>query len=234
MSDTSRSKLAALLSELPYFEGLDERVCCAVAVIASRHSYDADAVVFLRGDPCPGLGILEEGTLKGVRTSPDGREQIVNVFQPGEVFGVASVFTRRPAQLTMIALEPVTIWFVQGRDLLVLMERFPALMHSVVCQLAERVCGLVDLVEDLSLRTVEMRLARRLLEEAMDGVMQRHRWATQAEIAAQLGTVTYVINRALRGLEEDGLISVSREAIIILDPEGLRERVDRRGVSRLT
>jgi CRP/FNR family transcriptional regulator len=226
MPDTARSNFAIFLSDISYFEGLDEQVCCAVAAAASRCTYEADAVVFLRGDPCIGLGILETGTLKGVRTSSDGREQIVKVFQPGEVFGAVSVFAQRPNQLTMIALEPVTVWFIPAQELLQLMERFPALMHSVVRQLAERVCGLVDLVEDLSLRTVEMRLARRLLEEATDGVIHRDRWATQAEIAARLGTVTYVINRALRRLEEDGLINVSRNAITILDPDGLQERVD--------
>ncbi|MGC9358441.1 MAG: Crp/Fnr family transcriptional regulator [Anaerolineae bacterium] len=225
MPNRTPSTLVAFLSEVPYFEGLDARALNAVAAAALRRNYATDAVVFLRGDPCPGLGILEKGTLKGVRTSPDGREQIVEVFQPGEVFGAVSVFIGKPNQLTMIALEPTTIWFIESQTLLDLMERFPTLMHCVVRQLAERVCELVDLVEDLSLRTVEMRLARRLLKEAEENVIQRDRWATQAEIAARLGTVTYVINRALRALEEDGLISVSREAITILDPEGLRERV---------
>ncbi len=228
MPDSIRPSLITFLTEIPYFEGLNGSVYRALAAAAGRRTYRTDAVLFLRGEPCPGLGILTEGTLKGVRTSSDGREQIVKVFQPGEVFGAVSVFTGRPNQLTMIALAPVTVWFIPGRALLQLMERFPALMHSVVRQLAERVCGLIDLVEDLSLRTVEMRLARRLLEEAEDGVIRRDRWATQAEIAARLGTVTYVINRALRSLEEDGLISVSRDAITILNPEGLRERVSSR------
>ncbi|MGC9400271.1 MAG: Crp/Fnr family transcriptional regulator [Anaerolineae bacterium] len=228
MPDTYHARLATFLSKFPYFEGLDEHVCRAIAAVAKRHTYTAHEIIFLKGDPCPGLGVLETGTLKGVRTSPDGREQIVKVFQPGEVCGAASVFTGKPNQLTMIALEPATLWFIESQALWRLMERYPLLMHSVVRQLAERVSGLVDLVEDLSLCTVEMRLARRLLEEATDDVIRRKRWATQAEIAARLGTVTYVINRALRGLEEDGLISVSRDAITILDPEGLRERVSSR------
>lgn len=226
MPNRTRSSDPAFLRDVPYFEGLDPAIHQTLVAAARRRTYHADTVLFLRGDPCPGLGILQTGTLKGVRTSSDGREQIVKVFQPGEVFGAVSVFAQRPNQLTMIALEPVTVWFIPAQELLQLMERFPALMHSVVRQLAERVCGLVDLVEDLSLRTVEMRLARRLLEEATDGVIHRDRWATQAEIAARLGTVTYVINRALRRLEEDGLINVSRNAITILDPDGLQERVD--------
>jgi len=228
MPDRTRVSFAAFLADVPYFESLDAEVHQALAAVANHHTYMDDEVLFLRDEPCLGLGILEQGTIKGVRTSLDGREQIVKVFHPGEVFCAASVFTGRPNQLTMIALEPVSVWMIPGQELLQLMERFPALMHSVVRQFAERVCGLVDLVEDLSLRTVEMRLARRLLEEATDGVIRRDRWATQSAIAARLGTVTYVINRALRRLEEAGLISVSREALTILDPEGLRARASMR------
>lgn len=226
MLNRTHARFAAFLETVPYFASLDPPIRDALAAAALQHTYGADEIVFLKGDPCPGLGILETGTLKGVRTSTDGREHTVNVFQPGEVCGAGSVFARKPNQLTLIALEPATIWFIEGRALWRLMARYPALMQSVVRQLAERVSFLVDMVEDLSLRTVEMRLARRLLEEAEDGVIERDRWATQAEIAAHLGTVTYVINRTLRGLEEDGLIAVSRDAIAILDPEGLQARVD--------
>jgi CRP/FNR family transcriptional regulator len=117
------------------------------------------------------------------------------------------------------------VCFIDQASLWRLMTRFPTLMRSVVRQLAARTHELVELVDDLSLRTVEMRLARRLLEEAEGGVIERDRWATQSEMAARLGTVVYVLNRALRGLEEDRLISVTRGAITILDPAGLRERI---------
>ena len=80
---------------------------------------------------------------------------------------------------------------------------------------------LVDLVEDLSLRTVTGRLARLLLEDAMDDALHRPRWYTQAEIAARLGTVPDVLQRALSSLADDGLIEVERSVIRIHDREAL-------------
>jgi len=80
-------------------------------------------------------------------------------------------------------------------------------------------------VEDLSLRTVEARLARFLLEQATGGVLRRQRWATQAEMAARLGTVPDELNRALRSLAEEGLIQVKRHQIQILDRQGLEAKV---------
>jgi CRP/FNR family transcriptional regulator len=83
---------------------------------------------------------------------------------------------------------------------------------------------LVSLIEDLSLRTVEARLARHLLERASAGKLRRHRWATQAEMAARLGTVLEVLNRALQGLVAEGLIEVERHQIRIVDRGGLKAR----------
>ena len=81
---------------------------------------------------------------------------------------------------------------------------------------------LIRMVEDLSLRTVEARLARFLLEQAEGEAVRRRRWATQAEMAARLGTVPDVVNRALRKLSEAGLIHVERHQIQILDQDGLK------------
>ena len=68
---------------------------------------------------------------------------------------------------------------------------------------------------------METRLARLLLEEATGATIVRRRWDTQAEMAARLGTVLDVLNRALRRLAADGVIKVERHQILILDQEQL-------------
>lgn len=83
---------------------------------------------------------------------------------------------------------------------------------------------LASLAEDLSLRTVEARLARLLLERADEGTVRRRRWATQAEMAARLGTVLDVLNRALQQLANEGLIEVERHRIRIVDRDGLKAK----------
>jgi CRP/FNR family transcriptional regulator len=98
----------------------------------------------------------------------------------------------------------------------------PELAQRVAKSLAQRVLHLLSLVEDLSLRTVEARLARHHLDRAEDETLHRRRWATQTEMAARLGTVLDVLNRALHRLAREGLIDVERHEIRILDREGLR------------
>lgn len=218
------AKLSEVLADTPCFQGLEPKILEALARrVESRH-YEPDQVVFLEGAPCSGLGIIQTGSLKAVRLSPTGREQILSVLHPGDIFNAASVLADAPNPVTIVALWPTDVWVISKESLNQLQDRYPRLTQVIARNLAKRVLKLVDLVEDLSLRTVEMRLARQLLTHAEDNVVQREPWATQAEISARLGTVTYVLNRTLRGLEEEGLIEVERDEIRILDPDELAAR----------
>ena len=225
MTDKDHTEGAAeVLSAVSYFAQLDDRALQAVARASLRRDYGTDQTVFVEGEPCTGLYVVEEGWLKAVKMSIEGREQVLRFVGPGEVVNEIGVFadTRNPA--TAIALEPTTSWLIHQQAILRLLEEEPGFARSVAQSLSQRVLHLVSLVEDLSLRTVEARLARLLLEEAEHHMVQRQRWATQAEMAARLGTVLDVINRALHGLAREGLIQVERHQIRILDPEGLRQR----------
>jgi CRP/FNR family transcriptional regulator len=214
------------LTNVPYFADLDDEILHAIAPHLVQKTYAADQVVFLKGDPCAGLGIVHKGLLKSVRYAPSGREQTISLLHPGEIFNAVGVFAKTSNPVTVIALKPTTIWLLSGERLQALQMRYPPLTQRIVQNLAERTLALVNLVEDLSLRTVEMRLARQLLAKAEDDVMPREAWATQAEMAARLGTVTYVLNRALRSFEEAGLIDVNRQRIRILDRRGLEARAE--------
>ncbi|MEA3338922.1 MAG: Crp/Fnr family transcriptional regulator [Chloroflexota bacterium] len=215
---------AQVLSAASYFAELDPATLEAVARSATQRKYETGQVVFWEGEPCAGLYVVQEGWLKVVKLSVDGREQVLRVVGAGETFGEMGVFAANPNPATAIALEPATVWIIQRDAMLQLLDRRPAMARVILQNMAERVLHLVTLVEDLSLRTVEARLARHLLERATAGTLHRRRWATQAEMAARLGTVLVVLNRALHGLATEGLIEVERHQIRIVDREGLEAR----------
>ncbi len=231
MTDATRERideLTATLAHIQCFQGLRPDILVAIAGHIHYHHYQADQVVIIENEPCVGLGIIKTGRLKAVRLAASGREQTLSVLGPGEIFNAAGVFADAPNPVTIIALEPSGLWMIPKGSLIALQDRYPELTRNIACNLAQRVLTLVDLVEDLSLRTVEMRLAHQLLINAQDNIVPRESWATQAEMSARLGTVTYVLNRTLRGLEEAGLIEVDREEIRILDPVGLAAKAEPR------
>jgi len=220
--DANHLRIEEILRAVSYFSQLEDSELVLVAQTAICHGYDAGQIILLEGEPCVGLYIVESGYLKAIKIGLDGREQVLQTLSPGDVFNAISVFADASNQATVTALETSRVWIVRREVLLKMLDEHPWLARQVVKDLAGRVMHLIRMGEDLSLRTVEVRLARFLLEQAEGEVVQRRRWATQAEMAARLGTVPDVVNRALRKLVEEGLIQVERRQIHILDPDRLR------------
>jgi CRP/FNR family transcriptional regulator len=220
--DGSLQNTIKVLRAVSYFSNLDDAALQLTAQSAFGKVYSAEQVVLLEGEPCAGLYTVESGWLKVVKIGLDGREQVLQMLKPGDVFNAISVFTDNPNQATVIAMESSFVWLVRRESLLKMLEEYPSLARQVVKDFAGRVIHLVQMVEDLSLRSVEARLARLLLVHVEGDVVPRKSWETQDEIAARLGTVPDVVNRVLRKLSNEGMIQVERSQIKILDKEGLK------------
>ncbi len=211
MSDHETNlKTASLLKAVPYFSTLEPATIHQLARCAVQREFHAGQVVLLEGEPCADLFIVESGWLKVVKIGLDGREQVLQMLKAGDVFNMVSVFTDAPNQATVTALETSRTWIIPRQVLLNLLEEQPAFAKQVVKDMAQRVMYLIHMVEDLSLRSVEARLARLLLEQAQGDLIRRRPWATQAAIASRLGTVPDVVNRILRKMSEDGVITCAR------------------------
>lgn len=217
----SPEQLERQLAELPLFAALEPVLRRRLADTARWLSYETGEIVFWDGDEARGIYLLDSGWLKVVKSSPSGREQVVKFLGPGELFNEIGVLANQPNPATAVALEPAGMWLIPREALLDLLRRHPPFARHLIEQLAGRVLHLVELVSDLSLRTVRSRLARLLLEDMAAGEFHRPRWYTQAELAARLGTVPDVIQRVLRSLVDDELIEVERHRITIHDRDAL-------------
>jgi CRP/FNR family transcriptional regulator len=218
------ARAAGVLRTAPLFAALAPAVIDALAAAATRADYGAQAIVFFMGAHDDALYVVESGWLKAMKSAASGREQTIATFGPGAILNDVAVLAGAPNQATVIALEPTTLWRIPRTHILTLIDHYPPLAHALIRSLASRVMHLAGLVEDLALRPVEARLARLILTQAHHGRIVRRHWATQAELAAQVGTVPDVLNRALRSLVDAGLIAVERRTIRILDAAGLEAR----------
>lgn len=212
-----RTALLTQLRALPFLAGLPEAALAVLAQAAGWRDYAAGETVFWEGDTAPGLYYLAHGWLKAVKTSPEGREQVLRFLGPGETFNEIGAFANLPNPATALALEAAGVWLLPRAALAHLTREQPEVAQRIIENMARRVVDLVNLVADLSLRSVTGRLARLLLDEATGAVLARPRWHTQAELAARLGTVPDVVQRALRALENEGAIAVQRHEIRLLD-----------------
>lgn len=213
------------LQSLEFLRGLEHQALVDLAGSALWKVHPPDAVVFWEGDIETNLLYLQYGWLKVIKTAPDGREQTLRFLGPGEIFNEIGVFAKRPSPATAIALEEVGLWLIPRHGLEQVLFSYPQIALQIMEYMADRFISLVAFAADLSLRTVEARLAKLLLEQARDkDVIPRHHWMTQTEMAGHLGTVPDVLSRVIRDLTKAGLIEMDKHQIRVLDRAGLTQR----------
>ena len=177
---TARARAA--LSQVRHFAELPPGIQEALAAGAMPRHFHAGQVIYLEGEPAETMYFLEKGWIKATRMSPEGREQAMLFLRAGDVFGDVALLTDTPYPGTVVALEPVDVWAIEKPVILELISRNPELAMAVIRLLGERLLYYVGLVEDLSLRSVEARLAKTLLRHAdlCAGrlTVRRRTWAT--------------------------------------------------------
>jgi len=224
-------RLKLTLSKIELFKSLPPEAQNAIIDVAIPRQYKAGQVIYLEGEPAEYVYILERGWVKATRMTHEGREQGLLFLRPVEIFGDIAVFSGKSYPGTVTALEDVEAWLIPSQVLLTLVKQYPNLALAIIHRLSERVLHYIGLVEDLSLRNIEARLASTLLRNAElrneQLIVSRQEWTTFDEMAVRLGTVRDVLSRAMKTLEAEGYLKVEKQTILILDPKGLSERVDR-------
>ena len=216
-----------LLRQTPYLRSVPAGVLQALAAGLRERRYQTDDVIFRKGDPSEGLGIVLRGRVRTLISSPEGREQVLKMFGPGRTFADIAVFDDEPQPADAIAVSESTVVFIPQADLIDLLKRHPEAAIEVIRLFATRLRAYKQMVEDLSLRTVVSRVARLLVDRARGTQTLVEESAssspeyTQDEIAAMVGSVREVVQRALKTLEHAGLIHMARGRIQIIDVEAL-------------
>jgi CRP/FNR family transcriptional regulator len=216
-----------LLKRLQTFEflhGLDKETLAKLAQNSTWKVYAPDAVIFWEGDTEANLYYLQYGSLKVLKSSGDGREQVLRFISAGEVFNEVGVLAKRANPATAIALEESGIWLIPRLSLEELILSHPQIALQIIENMADKIIGLVSLAADLTLKSVEARFSKLLLEQAEGDMIERRRWTTQTEMASHLGTVPDVLSRAIRELTKAGVIEMDKLHIRILDREELTKR----------
>jgi len=224
------NQLRTTLAQINHLNDLSEEAINAIIELASPRHFDTGQVIYLEGEPADFVYILESGWVKATRMTHEGREQGLHFLRPVEMFGDNAVFTKTSYPATTTALEATDVWVIPSEEILSLVKRFPDLALAIISILSERIVKYIELVEDLSLRSVDERLASTLLRNAelMDGemVVQRRAWTTLDEMAVRLGTVRDVLSRAMKTLELEGYIMVDKQKIVIVDVNELAKRAN--------
>jgi CRP/FNR family transcriptional regulator len=209
------------LRSLPYFQPLDDAALMRLAAQSVLRTAEAGETLFLEGEPAAGLWMIESGRAKIYKLNPDGVELVLRIFGDGNTFNDIPAVDGGPNAVHAAALSRLTAWVLPVAPMQTLIQSDHRVALAVMRALAGRVRGLVRTVEDLSMYSVTVRLARFLIQQLADPSLSGP-GVTRTTIAAHLATTPQTISVALRDLETTGAIEFDRHRIVILDEPLLR------------
>jgi CRP/FNR family cyclic AMP-dependent transcriptional regulator len=195
---------------------LSEAEIRAVARRAVTRAFPKNTVVVTEGDRTDTLHIIVSGRVKIYVSDEKGKEIVLNDAGPGEYFGEL-VLDEGPRAASVMTLEPTRFLVVPRDDLREFVASSPEFSLHLIRKLIRRVRVLTNDVKSLALMDVYGRVARMLLDLAVerDGSLVIEDRPTQQEMANRVGASREMINKILGDLASGGYITVERDRITI-------------------
>lgn len=214
----------------PLFAGLDQESAeSLIAQMTTTHMERGD-ILFHAGDPGDRLYVLGEGKIKLGQSSPDGRENILAVLGPGEMFGELSLFDPGPRTATATAVAETQVLALSTEQLREYLSGRPQVALTLLAALARRLRRTNESLADLVFNDVPGRVAKALLDLASrfgrpveEGVMVSHD-LTQEELAKLVGASRETVNKALADFAGRGWLRLEARAVLLQDVERLKRR----------
>ncbi len=212
-----------ILKSNQYFDDLPDNLLREISERMSLYIYQRGEVLLWEGEACEGLCILEQGSAKIFRLSPQGRQYIVRILQEGDTFAEVPAFDGGKSPVNVEALEVCRVWVINSEMLRGLVLAHPEFSQKVLDNFGKMLRGMVRMVSEMAFYQVTHRLAR-MIQEDLPLEKNIPQW-TQEQLAARLGTVREVVARSLKELERSGAIKIEDRRIQIADKEIFRQWV---------
>jgi CRP/FNR family cyclic AMP-dependent transcriptional regulator len=219
------SKLAVLRKH-PTFCDLEPEALDQLCRYAKHTSLKRGATICSKGDPGNSLFAVISGTVKISISSPEGRNAILNLIGPGEVFGDIAVLDGHERTADATANTNCELYVVDRRDFLPFVRSQPALAMKFIELLCARLRRTSEQVEQLILQDLPGRLASALLGLTEKRTLDTASWTiaiTQQEISEMVGMTRESINKQLRVWAARNWVRLEHGAIVVLDANSLRE-----------
>jgi CRP-like cAMP-binding protein len=215
----------SVLRQHPIFRELEPDALDQLCRYAKPTSLKRGATIFSKGDPGSSLYAVISGTVKISVSSPDGRNAILNLIGPGEIFGEVAVLDGGERTADATASTNCEILVIDRREFLPFVKQQPVLAMKFIELLCDRLRWTSDQVEQVILQDLPRRLASALLgltEKRKLDPSSRTIAITQQEISEMVGMTRESINKQLRSWAARDWVRLEHGAIVLLNPEPLR------------
>jgi CRP/FNR family transcriptional regulator len=213
------------VAHVPIFAGLPADQQQMVMRLAHSVRVAAGEPVYAPDDQAASLIVVHSGVVKTFRRSAEGAEQMLRVLGPGDFSGETAVLTGRQPQEFAQAVTNAQLCVFSHRDLTELIRRRPDVGLHMLAALGRRLGETEDRLSAVTTRDVSARLASYLLglpAARHDGMFTVTLPLSKRDIASLLDTTPESLSRGLGRLSDQGLITVAKATVTLLDVDGLR------------
>lgn len=212
------------LKRLFHFRLLKDEQLDDLAAIASIHKYQSGELIFSQGEEATTFFIVLGGKVQIYKISREGKEMILHLFGPGDIFAEVPIFSGIPHYpANSLCTEDTEVLAIQGVPFQALVRQYPDIGLSLLSVLAQRLHKFSEIIEDLSLRTVDSRLAKYLLSVSENSPDKAVIYIHKKTLAAILGTIPETLSRTFKKLADQHWIRVDENRIHLLNREQLAE-----------
>lgn len=184
----------------------------------------AGQTIFSQGDSCHQFYLVQRGMIKLYRTSVDGTEKVMDLAGPNQLFAEAVMFAGK-YPLHAAAIEPSTVFAFDCKNFMTQMHDNVELCFRLMSSMSQRLHGMINEIDRLTLHSGTQRLAQYLLEQVPEGVMQSpciRLLVPKLVIASRLGIQPETFSRIMARLRSDGMIETHDGTILLKDLGALR------------
>ena len=218
------------MRKAPLFAALDDEAAGALMESMTTSHLERGDILFREGDQGDRLYVIGEGKIKLGLTSADGRENLLAILGPGEMFGELSLFDPGARTATATAVAETQLIALGHEDLTTFLSGRPAVAAAMLAALARRLRRTNETLADLVFTDVPGRVAKALLDlsnrfgrPAEDGILVAHD-LTQEELAQLVGASRETVNKALADFATRGWIKLEARAVVLTDVERIKRR----------
>lgn len=215
------------LKKIDLFKDLSDEDFSELEPYLTTTLYKKKDDIFTEGDAPEWFYIVSTGKIKVTKISHEGKEIILEIISPHDIFGGVAVLRNFPYPANAVAMEDSEVVKISRKNLMRLVDRFPNLMYCIALQLGDRMKSSYDSLKNIALERVEARIAALLLKlsnkvghETNEGLVIDMR-LTKQDVADMVGTTVETSIRTFSKFKKDGLLTDTDGKIIIKDREGL-------------